>query len=163
MANEIDALLQEHREFPPSDEFRKQANINDAAIYAKAAQDREGFWAGWAEQLDWKTKWDKVLEWNPPYAKWFTGGQLNASYNCLDRHLATRGDKTAIIFEGEPGDTRTLTYRQLHAEVCQFANALKALGVEQGDRVTIYMPMVPEAAVAMLACARIGATHSVIF
>src|SRR3954447_3845919 len=164
MANEIDALLQEHREFPPSDEFRKQANINDAAIYAKAAQDREGFWAGWAEQLDWKTKWDKVLEWNPPYAKWFTGGKLNASYNCLDRHLATRGDKTAIIWEGEPaGEIKRFTYRELHAEVSKFANVLKSLGVQTGDRIAIYLPLIPEAVVAMLACARVGAVHSVVF
>ena len=106
MANEIDALLQENREFPPSSEFRRQANVSDAGVYSKTAQDREGFWSDWAEQLDWQTKWDKVLDWNPPYAKWFVGGKLNASYNCLDRHLATRGDKLALIWEGEPGEIR---------------------------------------------------------
>jgi len=163
MSNEIDALLQEHREFPPSDEFRKQANISDAAVYSKTAQDREGFWANWAEQLDWQKKWDKVLDWNPPYAKWFVGGTLNASYNCLDRHLATRGDKTAIIWEGEPGEIRRFTYRELHAEVSKFANVLKSLGVQTGDRVAIYLPLIPEAVVAMLACARVGAAHSVVF
>jgi len=163
MANEIDALLQEHREFPPSDEFRKQANVNDAAVYSKTAQDREGFWAGWAEQLDWQTKWSKVLDWDPPYAQWFVGGKLNASYNCLDRHLATRGDKTAVIWEGEPGEIRRFTYRELHAEVSKFANVLKSLGVQTGDRVAIYLPLIPEAVVAMLACARIGAAHSVVF
>ena len=160
MANEIDALLQEHREFPPSDEFRKQANVNDAAVYSKTAQDREGFWAGWAEQLDWQTKWSKVLDWEPPYAQWFVGGKLNASYNCLDRHLATRGEKTAVIWEGEPGEIRRFTYRELHAEVSKFANALKSLGVQTGDRVAIYLPLIPEAVVAMLACARIGAAPS---
>src|SRR5205085_4459355 len=122
MANEIDALLQEDRSFPPSDDFKKQANANDPAVWAKALREREAYWASLAQQLDWETKWDKVLEWNPPYAKWFVGGKLNASYNCLDRHLATRGDKTAIIWEGEPGDVRTYTYRELHAEVSKFAN-----------------------------------------
>src|SRR5215212_1795918 len=163
MANQIDALLQENRSFPPSDDFRKQANIDDPAVWAKAQRDREAFWAGWAEQLDWETKWDTVLEWNPPNAKWFVGGRLNASYNCLDRHLATRGEKTAIICEGEPGEVRRITYRELHAEVSRFANGLKSLGVTTGDRVAIYMPLVPEAVVAMLACARIGAVHSVVF
>jgi acetyl-CoA synthetase len=163
MAQEIDALLQEHREFPPSEEFRRNANVNDPAIWSKAAKDREGFWAGWAEQLDWHTKWDKVLEWNAPDAKWFVGGKLNASFNCLDRHLEKRGDKIALIWEGEPGDIRRITYSALHAEVCKFANVLKALGVAEGDRVAIYMPLIAEAAVAMLACARIGAVHSVVF
>jgi acetyl-CoA synthetase len=163
MANEIDALLEEHREFPPSADFRTQANANDEAIYDTARSDPEAFWAGWAEQLDWDQKWDRVLEWNPPYAKWFVGGRLNASYNCLDRHLATRGDKVALIWEGEPGEVRRVTYRELHAEVSKFANALKGLGVVTGDRVAIYMPLVVEAVVAMLACARIGAVHSVVF
>src|SRR6185436_10604044 len=163
MANEIDALLQETREFPPSDDFRRAAQVNDADVWSKADADREAFWAGWAEQLDWQTKWDRVLEWNPPYAKWFVGGKLNASYNCLDRHLATRGDKVALIFEGEPGEVRRITYRELHAEVSKFANALKSLGIASGDRVAIYLPMIPEAVVAMLACARIGAAHSVVF
>jgi acetyl-CoA synthetase len=163
MAQEIDALLQENREFPPSEDFAKNANINDPDIWTKAAEDREGFWAGWAEQLDWKTKWDRVLEWNPPHAKWFVGGTLNASHNCLDRHLETRGDKVALIWEGEPGEVRRVTYRELHAEVSKFANVLKSLGIAKGDRVAIYLPMIVEAAVAMLACARIGAVHSVVF
>ncbi|MEA2166545.1 MAG: acetyl-CoA synthetase [Thermoanaerobaculia bacterium] len=161
MANEIDALLQEHRSFPASDDFRRNANANDESLYD--VENREAFWAGWAEQLDWQTKWDKVLEWEPPYAKWFAGGKLNASANCLDRHLAERGDKQAIIWEGEPGDVKTFTYRELHAEVSKFANVLKSLGVQLGDRVAIYMPLVPEAIIAMLACARIGAAHSVVF
>ena len=161
MANEIDALLQEHRSFPPSDDFRRNANANDETVYD--VRDREAFWASWADELDWQTKWDKVLEWDAPYAKWFVGGKLNASANCLDRHLAERGDKKAVIWEGEPGDVRTFTYRELHAEVSKFANVLKSLGVQLGDRVAIYMPMVPEAIVAMLACARIGAAHSVVF
>ena len=161
MANEIDALLQEHRSFPPSDDFRRNANANDESLYD--VENREAFWAGWAEQLDWQTKWDNVLEWEPPYAKWFVGGKLNASANCLDRHLAERGDKQAIIWEGEPGDVKTFTYRELHAEVSKFANVLKSLGVQLGDRVAIYMPLVPEAIIAMLACARIGAAHSVVF
>ncbi|MEA2327808.1 MAG: acetyl-CoA synthetase, partial [Thermoanaerobaculia bacterium] len=161
MSNEIDALLQENRSFPPSDDFRRNANANDESMYD--ITDREAYWASWAEQLDWQTKWHTVLEWKAPYAKWFVGGKLNASANCLDRHLATRGDKQALIWEGEPGDVRTFTYRELHAEVSKFANVLKSLGVVLGDRVAIYMPLVPEAIVAMLACARIGAAHSVVF
>ena len=161
MSDQFDALLQEHRSFPPSDEFRRNANASDESVYD--VKNHETYWASWAEQLDWKTKWSKVLEWEPPYAKWFVGGTLNASANCLDRHLATRGDKQAIIWEGEPGDVRTFTYRELHAEVSKFANVLKSLGVQLGDRVAIYMPLVPEAIVAMLACARIGAAHSVVF
>ena len=163
MAQEIDALLQESRTFPPSEEFRKQANINDPEIWEKATADREKYWADWASELDWQTKWDRVLEWNPPYAKWFAGGKLNASYNCLDRHLATRGDKVALLWEGEPGEIRRITYRELHAEVSRFANVLKSLGIASGDRVAIYMPLIVEAVVAMLACARIGAVHSVVF
>jgi acetyl-CoA synthetase len=159
----FDALLDEGRKFPPSDDFRAQANINDPAIYDEAAADPEAFWARWAGELDWHRKWDRVLEWEPPYAKWFVGGTLNASVNCIDRHLDTRGDKRALVWEGEPGDTRTFTYRQLHEEVSRFGNALRALGVQPGDRVAIYMPLVPEAVVAMLACARIGAPHSVVF
>ena len=157
----IDALLQESRTFYPSDEFRRSAKANDESVYAVG--DREEFWAHWARELDWETPWSKVLEWKPPYAKWFVGGKLNASANCLDRHLEKRGDKKAIIWEGEPGEVRTFTYRELHAEVSKFANALKGLGVASGDRVAIYMPLVPEAVVAMLACARIGAVHSVVF
>jgi len=163
MAQEIDALLQENREFPPSDDFRKQANINDPAIWSKASKDREAYWAEWANQLDWHTKWDRVLEWNAPHAKWFVGGKLNASVNCLDRHLDKRGDKIALIWEGEPGEVRRVTYRELHREVSKFANALKSLGIQEGDRVAIYMPLIVEAVVAMLACARIGAIHSVVF
>jgi acetyl-CoA synthetase len=159
----IDALLQENRKFPPTDEFREKANISDPAVYAKALRGREAFWASWAQQLDWETKWDTVLEWEPPNAKWFVGGRLNASANCLDRHLEKRGDKHAIIWEGEPGEVRTFTYRELHAEVSRFANGLKSLGVTMGDRVAIYMPLIPEAVVAMLGCARIGAVHSVVF
>ena len=162
-ADAIDDLLRESRQFPPSEQFRAQANVRDEAIYESAARDREGYWAKWAEELSWERKWDRVLEWNAPYAKWFVGGRINASFNCLDRHLASRGNKRAIVWEGEPGDTRTLTYAELHAEVCRFANALKKLGVAEGDRVAIYMPLVPEAVVAMLACARIGAVHSVVF
>jgi acetyl-CoA synthetase len=161
--NSIDALLQETREFAPSDAFRENANVTDPNIWAKARRDREAFWEGFAEQLEWERKWDRVLDWNPPHAQWFVGGRLNASVNCLDRHLATRGDKVALIWEGEPGDIRRITYRELHAEVSKFANALKSLGVNTGDRVAIYMPLVPEAAIAMLACARIGAVHSVVF
>ncbi|HEX8171116.1 MAG TPA: acetate--CoA ligase [Thermoanaerobaculia bacterium] len=163
MAQEIDALLQETRQFPPSDAFRSAANVSDPEIWARAQADREAYWANWAAELDWQTKWERVLEWEPPYAKWFVGGKLNASYNCLDRHLATRGDKLALIWEGEPGEIRRITYRELHAEVSRFANALKNLGVTTGDRVAIYMPLIVEAVVAMLACARIGAVHSVVF
>jgi acetyl-CoA synthetase len=158
----FDALLNETRSFPPAAAFQQQANAQ-AEIYARAAADREAFWAGFAAELQWERPWDTVCEWNPPYAKWFVGGRLNASANCLDRHLAERGDKRAIIWEGEPGEIRTFTYRELHAEVSKFANALKSLGVTSGDRVAIYMPLIPEAAVAMLACARIGAVHSVVF
>ncbi|HEV7921601.1 MAG TPA: acetate--CoA ligase [Thermoanaerobaculia bacterium] len=163
MADQFDALLQENRTFQPSEEFREQANVNDPGIWTKAAADREGYWANWASQLDWEKPWDRVLEWEPPYARWFVGGRLNASYNCVDRHLKERGEKTAIIWEGEPGEVRTYTYRQLHVEVSKFANALKSLGVTIGDRVAIYLPLIPEAVVAMLACARIGAVHSVVF
>jgi acetyl-CoA synthetase len=163
MAQEIDALLQESREFPPSEEFRRNANVNDPGIWDKAAKDREEFWAGWAGQLDWHSKWDRILEWDAPYAKWFVNGTLNASFNCLDRHLEKNSDKVALIWEGEPGEIRRITYSALHADVCKFANALKSLGVVKGDRVAIYMPLIPEAVVAMLACARIGAIHSVVF
>jgi len=161
---EIDALLKEGRVFPPSPEWRAQARIHDPQVYAKAAADPEGFWARFAGELDWIAPWTRVLDWQPPYAKWFVDGRINVSANCLDRHLRTsRRNKAALIWEGEPGDRRTLTYFDLHREVCQFANALKSLGVGRGDRVAIYMPLVPEAAVAMLACARIGAVHSVVF
>ena len=130
----------------------------------QALDDPEGFWASMAKELDWFKPWEKVLEWNPPFAKWFVGGRTNIAHNCLDRHLTTaRKNKAAIIWEGEPGDERILTYQALHREVCRFANVLKQIGVNTGDRVAIYMPMVPELPIAMLACARIGATHSVVF
>lgn len=160
----LDALLTEERRFPPPEEFRLKAVIDDPDIYDRAKSDPEGYWAAWAEELDWFQPWDEVLEWTPPHAKWFLGGKLNVSHNCLDRHLdGPRRTKAALIWEGEPGDTRTYTYEELHAEVVRFASALKDLGVEKGDRVAVYLPMIPEAAVAMLACARIGAIHSVVF
>jgi len=164
----IDSILQETRVFPPSPEFSSKAHIKSLEeyerIYKEAKDNPEKFWAGVAEELHWFKKWDKVLEWNAPWAKWFVGGQINLSYNCLDRHVQTwRRNKAAIIWEGEPGDTRTLTYQQLLTEVQKFANVLKGLGIKKGDRVAIYMGMVPELPVAMLACARIGAVHSVIF
>ena len=160
----IEALFDERRTFPPPPAFAAKANANDPDIYARAAQDPEGFWAEQAGLLEWTTPWHTVLEWDLPFAKWFVGGTLNVSVNCLDRHVASGGgDKVAYYFEGEPGDRRTLTYAELLAEVCRFGNALRALGIKKGDRVAIYMPMVPELPVAMLACARIGAVHSVVF
>ena len=160
----IDALLQEDRTFPPSEEFRNQANIADPGVYEEALRDPEAFWAKFAEELDWFKKWDQVLDWDLPHAKWFLGGKLNVSYNCVDRHLkGPRRNKAAIIWEGEPGDWKVYTYRDLYREVCKFANGLKSLGVKKGDRVTIYLPMVPELPISMLACARIGAPHSVVF
>ncbi|MCU1346456.1 MAG: acsA, partial [Acidimicrobiia bacterium] len=163
--NAIDDLSSENRRFAPSEEFKRQALVSDSSLYDEAAQDREGFWARQAtELLSWNQPWHTVCQWDLPYAKWFVGGQLNVAYNCLDRHVeAGRGDKVAIYWEGEPGDSRVLTYADLLDEVQRFANALKALGVAVGDRVNIYLPMVPEAVVAMLACARIGAVHSVVF
>lgn len=163
-AGAFDALLQEDRRFSPSKTFVDQANISDASLYDRAAADPEEYWAEWARELDWFEPWHTVLEWVPPHAKWFLGGKLNVAHNCLDRHVAAgRGDRTALIWEGEPGDTRTYTYAELQLEVAKFANALRGLGVVKGDRVTIYLPMVPEAAIAMLACTRIGAVHSVVF
>jgi acetyl-CoA synthetase len=160
----FDALLHEDRRFAPPPEFADGAVMNDEEVYARAAADPEGYWADWARELDWFEPWHTVLEWTPPHAKWFLGGKLNVSHNCLDRHVeAGRGDRTALIWEGEPGDTRTYTYAELHREVGAFSNALKGLGVARGDRVTIYLPMIPEAAIAMLACTRIGAIHSVVF
>ena len=159
----LENLSREDRTFPPSPEFAAQANAT-AALYDEAAADRLGFWAKQAEYLHWDKKWDQVLDWKPPFAKWFIGGKLNASYNCLDRHvLEGRGDRVAFYFEGEPGDARTITYAQMLHDVKKATNALIELGVKSGDRVAIYMPMIPEAAVAMLACARIGALHSVVF
>jgi acetyl-CoA synthetase len=170
MSTNIESLLKETRVFPPPAEFSEHAHIKSMAEYealrARASEDPEGFWADMAvENLDWFKTWDRVLDWdNPPHAKWFTGAELNVSHNCLDRHAATwRKNKAAIIFEGEPGDTRVLTYGDLLRETSQFANVLKRLGVKKGDRVVLYMPMIPELAIAMLACTRIGATHSIIF
>ena len=163
-AGNIEALLQENRRFPPSEEFVRQANVSDPGVYEEAQKDFEGFWARFAGEIDWFKKWDTVLEWDPPFAKWFVGGTLNVSYNCLDRHLSTaRRNKAALVWEGEPGDWKVYTYWDLYREVCRFANALKSLGVRKGDRVTIYLPMIPELPISMLACARIGAPHSVVF
>jgi acetyl-CoA synthetase len=160
----LDTLLQEDRRFPPPADFAARANVRDASVYAEAAGDPEAFWEGWAEQLHWFRRWERVLEWEPPHARWFVGGRLNASYNCLDRHLeGPRRQKRALVWEGEPGDTRTFTFAELHADVSRAASALKELGIGRGDRVAIYLPMIPEAAIAMLACARIGAAHSVVF
>jgi len=165
---DIESLLKEKRVFKPNREFAKQANWNKktVAAYRKlGAKNPERFWAKMArEHVSWFTPWKKTLDWKPPFAKWFVGGKLNVSYNCLDRHLdGPRRNKAAIIWEGEPGDQRTLTYSQLHREVCKFANVLKGLGVKKGDRVALYMPMIPELSIALLACTRIGATHSVVF
>jgi len=160
----IEVLLKENRVFEPSKDFKAQANVKDESIYEKAAEDPEAFWTEQAQRLDWFKKWDKTLEWNPPFAKWFVGGKINASYNCVDRHTKTwRRNKAAIIWEGEPGDERVLTYQDLYREVNKFANVLKDMGVKKGDRVTIYMPMIPELAIALLSCARVGAPHSVVF
>jgi acetyl-CoA synthetase len=162
--SDIDVLLQENRKFEPSEAFRRTAHVSSAALYEKAEHDPEGFWAEMAGMLHWSRPWDSVLEWKPPHAKWFVGGRLYASVNCVDRHITTaRRNKAALIFEGEPGDRRTLTYWDLYVEVNKFANVLKRLGVRRGDRVGIYMPLIPEVAIAMLACARIGAIHSVVF
>ncbi len=165
----IESLLKEDRRFEPPAEFAAASHIKSRADYDALCKriegDREGFWAETARQLHWFKTWDQVLDWsNPPFARWFVGGTTNISYNCLDRHLAgERAAKPAIVWEGEPGDKRVLSYEELHQQVCAFAAALLRLGVEKGDRVAIYMPMVPELPVAMLACARIGATHSIIF
>jgi acetyl-CoA synthetase len=164
----ITSVLKETRSFAPPAEFAANAHIGSLAQYEKlwqrAKDDPEKFWAEQAESLAWFKRWDRVLTWNEPFARWFDGGRINASVNCLDRHLAgPRRNKAAIVWEGEPGDGRVLTYQMLHREVCKFANVLKAQGIRPGDRVTIYLPMVPEVAIAMLACARIGATHSVVF
>ncbi|SFQ73841.1 acetyl-CoA synthetase [Amycolatopsis arida] len=160
----LDNLLTETRTFPPSEEFTAQANAT-VELYAEAEADREAFWTKQAERLDWDTRWSQVLDWsNAPFAKWFVGGKLNVAHNCVDRHVAAgNGDRVAIHWEGEPGDTRTITYAQLKDMVCQAANALTELGVRAGDRVAIQLPMIPEAVVSMLACARIGAAHSVVF
>ncbi|MEP7203862.1 MAG: acetate--CoA ligase [Ilumatobacteraceae bacterium] len=163
--NTIDDLMLENRKFPPAADFKRHALVTDTGLYDAAAEDYQGFWARQsADLLTWSTDWDTICEWELPFAKWFVGGQLNVSYNCLDRHVeAGRGDKVAFYWEGEPGDARVLTYADLLDEVQRFANALKDLGVQRGDRINIYLPMIPEAAAAMLACARIGAVHSVVF
>jgi acetyl-CoA synthetase len=165
---DIDSALKEQRVFEPSDEFKSKAHVASLAEYQRlfkqAEEHPDDFWANIAAELDWFKTWDRVLDWNLPFAKWFVGGQLNISYNCLDRHAATwRKNKAAILWEGEPGDSRTLTYQQLLREVSKCANVLKSLGVKKGDRVAIYMGMVPELPIALLACARIGAPHTVVF
>ncbi len=164
MSDTIAALLAENRKFAPPQEFAAKAFFNDPGVYERAAADPVAYWEEWARTLDWFEPWTKPLEWNPPFAKWFVGGKINACHNCVDRHVAAgAGSATAILWEGEPGDVRSLTYEELQCEVSRVANALKALGVGKGDRVCVYMPMVPELAMTMLACARIGAAHSVVF
>jgi acetyl-CoA synthetase len=158
------ALLEENRTFKPNEEFRQQANVKDPSIYERASRDLEAFWVEEAKRLEWFKPWDKVLDWNVPWAKWFVGGKINVAYNCVDRHAASdRRNKAAIIWEGEPGDSKVLTFGMLEREVNRFANVLKSLGVKKGDRVAIYLGMVPELPIAMLACAKIGAPHSVVF
>lgn len=164
----IDSLQKEDRLFPPSAEFAAGSRVGSVAeyeaLYAEAAASPDEFWGRMSQELEWFHPWTQVLDWQPPHAKWFVGGKINVSHNCLDRHLTTAlRNKAAIIWEGEPGDKRTLTYQQLHTEVCRFANVLKSQGVQSGDRVALYLPLIPELAISMLACARIGATHSVIF
>jgi acetyl-CoA synthetase len=164
----IEVLLKEERKFPPARNFQQDAWIKDRSVYEEAAKDPETYWADWAKQLEWTKPWKKVLEWKAPHAKWFIDGKINASVNCVDRHVfgnsgTNRRNKAAIIWEGEPGDTKTLTYWDLYRQVNQFASVLKKLGIKKGDRVAIYMPMIPEIVVACLGCARIGAVHSVVF
>ncbi|HTE55709.1 MAG TPA: acetate--CoA ligase [Kofleriaceae bacterium] len=168
MAGEIESVLQEKRQFPPPAEFASRARVGSMAEYKalarRAEDDPDAFWAEIASELHWFEPWSQVLDWKLPDARWFVGGKTNLAYNCLDRHLdGPRRDKPALVWEGEPGDQRKLTYAELHREVCRFANALVKLGVSAGDRVAIYMPLIPETAIAMLACARVGATHSVVF
>jgi acetyl-CoA synthetase len=164
VSDAIEGLLEEGRTFPPPEGFQARARTTGSEIHDEADADREGFWARQAAELDWSEDWDTVLDWQPPYARWFVGGKLNVSHNCVDRHVAAgHGDQVAYHWEGEPGDQRTITYAQLLEEVQRAANALKGLGVERGDRVAIYLPMIPELPVTMLACARIGAVHSVVF
>ena len=160
----LENLMTESRLYPPSSDFAAQANAQPE-LYELAQKDRLKFWETQAERLTWHKKWNQTLDWsNAPFAKWFVGGELNVSYNCVDRHVESgHGDQIAIYFEGEPGDTRTITYSQLKDEVSKAANALIELGIKKGDRVAIYLPMIPEATIAMLACARIGAIHSVVF
>src|SRR6476661_854948 len=162
MNDQIDTLLIEQRRFPPPRTFAARANAT-ASLYQDAQRDWKRFWEDQARALEWMSPWSRVLDWKIPHAQWFVGGKLNVSANCLDRHLAgPRRNKAALIWEGEPGDRRTFTYFDLHREVCRFANVLKALDVKKGDRVALYMPLVPELAIAMLACTRIGAVHSVV-
>ena len=161
---EFSDLLREDRSFEPLPAFKAHALVSDDRIYADAERDPEAFWAGFARELEWSRPWDRVLDWQPPHAKWFVGGQLNVSANCLDRHVRTaRRNKAALIWEGEPGDRRTFTYFDLYREVSAFANVLKSFGIRKGDRVALYLPLIPELAIAMLACARIGAVHNVVF
>jgi len=161
---EIHALLREDRYFAPPPAFAADAVVRDPSVYAEAERDPEAFWARFAEELEWQRPWDTVLEWNPPHAKWFVGGQINACVNCVDRHVRNGlRNKAALVWEGEPGDRRTLTYFDLYRQVSQFANVLKQFGIKKGDRVAIYLPLIPELVIAMLACARIGAVHSVVF
>jgi acetyl-CoA synthetase len=164
MTDRLDTLLTERRTFKPSAAFARRATVRTASVYRQAKRNRLRFWEARARELEWMRPWKRTLSWKPPHAKWFVGGKLNASVNCLDRHLRTaRRNKVALLWEGEPGDRRAITYWELHREVNQFANALRGLGVKKGDRVAVYLPMIPEAVVAMLACARIGAPHSVVF
>lgn len=163
MTEKIESLLKEQKKYYPPEEFVRQANMKEPQIYEKAEEDFEGFWEELAYNIDWFEKWDTVLDWKPPHAKWFTGAKLNASYNCLDRHISKHGDKTALIWEGEMGNSETYTYKDLLDETARFAAALKEMGVKKGDVVTIYLPMIPEAVISMLACSRIGAPHSVVF
>jgi acetyl-CoA synthetase len=164
MSDALEALMQEGRTFPPPGDFRKTALDTDAKVYEEAERDWQGFWAQQALDLDWAKEWQSILEWDLPFAKWFVGGKLNVAYNCLDRHVdAGHGDQVAFYWEGEPGDTRTVSYRDLLQETGRVANALRSFGVEKGDRVAVYMGMVPETVATMLACARIGAPHSVVF
>ena len=162
--SDLDVLLTEERRFPPPESFRRSANVPSEELYDFASRDPESFWAKMADELEWSKRWDRILEWKPPRAKWFLGGKINASVNCVDRHVrGARRNQAALIWEGEPGDRRTLTYWDLYRDVNRFASVLKKLGVRRGDRVAIYLPLIPEVVVAMLACARIGAIHSVVF
>src|SRR5438034_1200310 len=161
---ELEDLLREDRAFAPPADFQVRAHVADPSIYAEAERDPEAFWGRLAGELEWSRGWDRVLDWQPPHAKWFVGGRINISVNCLDRHVrGARRNKAALIWEGEPGDRRTLTYFDLFRQVSAFANVLKSLGIKKGDRVALYLPLIPELAIAMLACARIGAVHSVVF
>ncbi len=168
-ASAIDVFLQEDRKFPPPAAFQRNAWVKDPSVYEKAARDPEAYWAEWARELHWTKPWKKVLEWKPPHAKWFVGGKINASVNCLDRHIFSgsgfhaKRNKAALLWEGEPGDARVLTYWELYRAVNQFANVLKKLGIKKGDRVALYMPLIPELVIACLASARIGAVHNVVF